>query len=312
MCADRPLAYFDIIIGGNDLVPKTAENFCASLAPFFKKGNGTQGKPLHYKGSGIHRAGDFTAGNGTGSFRSSGESIYGEKFKEEAFLVKHEKSPWPTTDRAPTAPSSSSPPPSPPRRQTRRVREGRHGRVGRAPYRERPDRVGGRAHCPSGYGGLRGVLSADDPLLKQATTAADKDAHEDYLEDDDADVQDFAVALKISTELRALPALALPKYQKSIRYLDMHTLLAERAAELQESYDALLITSALLAVWAQPPSARKPCTGAPSCAILKDDESAEKDLVEALAIDIVPDDELAGVHRCKKEKRDKVRRVSRW
>jgi peptidyl-prolyl isomerase D len=32
------------------------------------------------------QGGDFTAGNGTG-----GESIYGEKFEDEAFTVKHTK-----------------------------------------------------------------------------------------------------------------------------------------------------------------------------------------------------------------------------
>ena len=32
------------------------------------------------------QGGDFTAGNGTG-----GESIYGEKFEDEAFPVKHTK-----------------------------------------------------------------------------------------------------------------------------------------------------------------------------------------------------------------------------
>lgn len=97
----NPVVYFDINIGGApsgriemtlraDVVPKTAENFRALCTG--EKGTGRSGKPLHFKGSSFHRVitdfmcqgGDFTAGNGTG-----GESIYGTKFADENFKLKH-------------------------------------------------------------------------------------------------------------------------------------------------------------------------------------------------------------------------------
>ena len=95
-------AYFDIAIDGKDqgrivlglhgnVVPKTVQNFEALCrGDTLDKHNNNM--PLRYEGSTFHRiipsfmiqGGDFTRHDGTG-----GQSIYGTKFADENFQLKH-------------------------------------------------------------------------------------------------------------------------------------------------------------------------------------------------------------------------------
>ncbi|KAJ1722671.1 Peptidyl-prolyl cis-trans isomerase-like 1 [Coemansia erecta] len=95
----NPVVFFDIKIGGEDVgrikmelfadkVPKTAENFRQLCTGEHR----IKGIPQGYKNAPFHRiipgfmvqGGDFVKGNGTGRL-----SIYGDKFSDENFDLKH-------------------------------------------------------------------------------------------------------------------------------------------------------------------------------------------------------------------------------
>jgi len=96
----RPVVFLDVSIGGvaqgrlrmelfAETVPRTAENFRQLCT-----GETLKDKfPIGYKGSKFHRivpgfvvqGGDFVHGNGSGSL-----SIYGTKFADESFELKHD------------------------------------------------------------------------------------------------------------------------------------------------------------------------------------------------------------------------------
>lgn len=100
----NPQIFMDITIGGRaaeritfelfaNVVPRTAENFRALCTGERGLGESTK-KPLYFKGTHIHRiipgfmaqGGDFSTGDGRG-----GESIYGGKFPDENFKLKHDQ-----------------------------------------------------------------------------------------------------------------------------------------------------------------------------------------------------------------------------
>lgn len=367
MAAQRPLTYFDIAIGGqpagrivfqlyNDIVPKTAENFRALCTG--EKGVGSLGKKLSYEGSNFHRVikgfmiqgGDFTAGNGTG-----GESIYGEKFEDENFQVKHTK-PF-LLSMANAGPGTNGSQffvtcvPTP-HLDNKHVVFGEliRGKSIVRTIESQPTASGDVPKAPCTIVAC-GELDPSDPSLLPAAAGADGDPYEDYPQDQDAlsdgDIQEKPeVALRVAREIREIgnklfkegkTEEALNKYQKAVRYLDVHPVLPDDAPpELGDSYGALLapllLNSALAAIRAGRPQAavdsatraldRLELNDADKAkalyrralgrSALKEDDEAERDLVRAH--ELVKEDaaivaELDKVRARKKEKRDKEKKA---
>ncbi|KAI9567755.1 peptidyl-prolyl cis-trans isomerase [Boletus coccyginus] len=216
--AERPVTYFDITIDGKpvgriifslyaDLVPKTTENFRALCTG--EKGIGNSGKPLSYAGSKFHRVikgfmcqgGDFTAGNGTG-----GESIYGEKFADEAFPVNHDK-PF-LLSMANAGKDTNGSQFFITVAQTHHL-DGKHVVFGEV--------IKGKSivrrieHHPTSEDvpttpiviAACGVLSSDDPSLKESASP-DGDTYEDYPEDDPRAPDDHEYAYTAANSIKSI------------------------------------------------------------------------------------------------------------
>ncbi|KLO18981.1 hypothetical protein SCHPADRAFT_818941 [Schizopora paradoxa] len=359
----RSITYFDIKEGTepigrivfrlyDDRVPKTADNFRALCTG--EKGMGKMGKPLSYKGSKFHRViskfmiqgGDFTNFNGTG-----GESIYGEKFEDEAFPddLKHTK-PF-LLSMANAGPNTNgsqffiTAAPTP-------HLDGKHVIFGEV--LKGKSLVRRIEHHPTSEGDVPtvdftiadcGELSEDDPSLKEEETKAGGDPYEDYPDDDDHETQNIDVAVKIAGDLKVLGntafktghmKTALEKWQKAMRYLDVHPYLPEETPfetkkAFQDLLASLLLNSSLAAIkatgtsnaqraveWTTRAYDRLPLSDADkgkalyrralAKLALGEEDEAETDLVEArklVPLDENVEKELTKVRFAKKAKLDK-------
>jgi len=201
-----------------------------------------------------------------------------------------------------------------------------------------------------------GELSPDDPSLAAPDPNAPKDGtdvYEDWPEDEETagDVHDPEVALKIAKSVRELATElfkkgdmtgALQKYQKALRYLDVHpTLPPGSPEELTQSFQSIrvpcLLNSALTALKSTPPVPRVAIQSATSALSVqklttaerakahyrrglayittKQDDEAEADLAEADKLlngsDAALKAELDKVRGRRKEKREKEKKAYR-
>ncbi|KAJ3209856.1 peptidyl-prolyl cis-trans isomerase cpr6 [Dinochytrium kinnereticum] len=269
----RPRVFFDITIGGetagrvvmelfSDVAPKTCENFrVLCVGNTVSSGTGVK---LAFRGSKFHRVierfmiqgGDFTRGNGTG-----GESIYGEKFEDEDFSIKHDKpgllsmaNAGPNTNGSQffitTVPT--------PHLDNKHVVFGQVIKgmsiVRRIEKTEKGENDRPLLDCVIEEAGE--LMPGDDGVVAKA----DGDVYEDYPEDQfvGAEVPAPEVLVKIAGEIKALGnelfkkgdhKAAAEKYQKAIRYLnELHPSpedLAELPIELKKQYFLTKVSSLL-------------------------------------------------------------------
>ncbi|CAN6621766.1 peptidyl-prolyl cis-trans isomerase Cpr6p [Trichomonascus vanleenenianus] len=243
----NPRVFFDIAIGGGkpqrvyfelfkDAAPKTAENFRALCTG--EKGMGKLGKPLHYKGSQFHRViknfmiqgGDFTSGDGRG-----GESIYGEKFEDEPFTLKHERpfllsmaNAGPNTNGSQFFVTTVNTP----------HLDGKHVVFGRVISGKSIIRAVENTPTDSGDRPLEPAVIVDCGELDASESIPEKaddgtgDKYEDYPDDEEEAVKSPESGLAAANEIKAIATklfkeaagdpekkfLALDKYRKSLRY----------------------------------------------------------------------------------------------
>ncbi|CAH7676924.1 peptidyl-prolyl cis-trans isomerase D [Phakopsora pachyrhizi] len=247
----RPKVFFDISINSNpvgkivfelfdDVVPKTAENFRA-LCTGEKGISEKSGKPLCYKGSSFHRViksfmcqgGDFTAGNGTG-----GESIYGEKFEDENFILKHQK-PF-LLSMANAGPGTNGSQFFITTVHTPHL-DDKHvvfGRViaGRSIVRMIEDTPTKNGDQPTEEVIISDCGMAPDDYLADGKRTVDEwgDGWEDHPSDDDEKIEYIETCVRIASKLKEIATDAFKKgdfvtsgkkYSKAIKYLDTHSVL---------------------------------------------------------------------------------------
>lgn len=281
----RPNVFFDITVDSNpvgrivfelydDVVPKTAENFRA-LCTGEKGISSISGKPLCYKGSCFHRViksfmcqgGDFTAGNGTG-----GESIYGEKFEDEDFTLKHSK-PF-LLSMANAGPNTNGSQFFITTVHTPHL-DGKHvvfGRVisGRSVVRlieETPTSPGNDQPTESIVISDCGMATGE---ILDGNKRVDEwgDEWEDHPSDDDEKIEYVETCTKIASKLKQIATtafkqgdfeVAAKKYIKAINYLDTHTVLPDGCSDDEiESYTNLRVTLLLNASLASIKAANQP------------------------------------------------------